>query len=141
MKHYFVSYNLADKAWAEWVSQQVEALGMSVVMQAWDFEAGDNFVARMHAALQQCERMLLILSRHSLDARFTNEEWQAAFALGQRIVPVRVDDCRPPGLLAPIAYIDLSALDEAAAAQALKAGLQPPRRPNTPVPFPGRRAS
>ncbi len=69
MKHYFVSYNLADKAWAEWVSQQVEALGMSVVMQAWDFEAGDNFVARMHAALQQCERMLLILSRHSRSTR------------------------------------------------------------------------
>lgn len=138
MKDFFVSYNGADAAWAQWVSQQVEAMGFSVVVQAWDFHPGDNFVARMHAALQECHRLLFLLSPNSLAARFTQEEWQAAFAAGQRIVPVRIADCHPPGLLSPIVYVDLVGLAESAAVTRLRDALRPPGRPATPVPFPGR---
>jgi TIR domain len=135
---YFISYNQADQAWAEWVGQQAQALGLTVVLQAWDFEAGENFVAAMHSALQRCTRLLMILSRNYLNARYTQEEWQAAFALDQRIVPVKVDDCKPPGLLAPIAYVDLHGKPEAQAALLLRRALRPAGAPSAPVPFPGR---
>ena len=135
---YFISYNQADQAWAEWVGQRAQALGLTVVLQAWDFETGTNFVAAMHDALQRCSRLLMILSRNYLAARYPQEEWQAAFALGQRIVPVKVDDCKPPGLLAPIAYVDLHGKPEAQAVQLLRRALQPPGPPTRPVPFPGR---
>ena len=40
--NFFISYNKADKTWAEWVAWQLEANGYTTVIQAWDFKAGNN---------------------------------------------------------------------------------------------------
>jgi hypothetical protein len=37
MKDFFVSYNHADRAWAEWIEWQLEALVPKTVIQAWGF--------------------------------------------------------------------------------------------------------
>jgi hypothetical protein len=55
---FFVSYTSADRVWAEWIAWQLEQAGYQVIVQAWDFEPGDNFVARMRDALQQADRTL-----------------------------------------------------------------------------------
>jgi hypothetical protein len=47
---FFVSYTQADRAWAAWIAWQLEAHGYSVVIQAWDFAAGRNFVVEMDKA-------------------------------------------------------------------------------------------
>jgi hypothetical protein len=47
MKHFFISYNKADKQWAEWIAWILEEAGYSVVIQAWDFRPGENFALRM----------------------------------------------------------------------------------------------
>ena len=43
---FFVSYTSADRAWAEWIAWQLEADGYHVVVQAWDFRPGSDFVLR-----------------------------------------------------------------------------------------------
>ena len=55
---FFVSYTSADRTWAEWVAWQLEQAGYRVIVQAWDFEPGDNFVVRMRDALEQADRTL-----------------------------------------------------------------------------------
>ena len=112
MKDFFISYNAADKAWAEWIAWQLEAAGWSVIVQAWDFRPGGNFALDMHGALQETQRTIAVLSPSFLDSEFTAPEWAATFARDptgatHRLVPVRVRECRPTGLLAPIVYIDL----------------------------------
>jgi len=37
MVDFFISYNKADKAWAEWIAWELEENGCTTVMQAWDF--------------------------------------------------------------------------------------------------------
>jgi TIR domain-containing protein len=59
---FFVSYTGADRAWAEWVAWQLEQAGYQVIVQAWDFEPGDNFVARMRDALEHADRTLALIS-------------------------------------------------------------------------------
>ena len=54
-KDFFVSYTGADQAWAEWVAWTLEAEGYSVVIQAWDFRGGDNFIRNMHETLENTE--------------------------------------------------------------------------------------
>ena len=54
---FFVSYTGADQAWAEWIADQLEAAGHPVVLQAWDFRPGENFVLRMNQALEQAEQV------------------------------------------------------------------------------------
>jgi hypothetical protein len=47
MKDFFISYNKADRSWAEWIAWQLEEAKYSVVVQAWDFRPGSNFVLEM----------------------------------------------------------------------------------------------
>src|SRR4249919_353427 len=76
---FFISYTGADKAWAEWIAWQLEAAGHSVVLQAWDFRPGANFVLGMQRATERAERTVPVLSPSFLAARFTQPEWAAAF--------------------------------------------------------------
>ena len=47
---FFVSYAQADRAWAEWIAWQLEVEGYKVVIQAWDFTPGHDWVDGMHQA-------------------------------------------------------------------------------------------
>ena len=42
MKDFFISYNSADRQWAEWIAWQLEEAGYTTVLQAWDFRPGPN---------------------------------------------------------------------------------------------------
>src|ERR1022692_4746752 len=43
-KDFLLSYNHADRAWAEWIAWQLEQAGYSVVIPTRDFAPGSNFV-------------------------------------------------------------------------------------------------
>src|SRR5262245_28780269 len=51
MKDFFISYNKADRGWAEWIAWQLESAEYTTIIQIWDFGAGSNFVLEMHRAL------------------------------------------------------------------------------------------
>ena len=142
LPRFFVSYNRADRPWAEWIAWQLEAAGHGTVLQAWDFRPGDNFVGRMQRATAEADRTIAVLSPDYLASDFTAPEWQAAFRLDPRgekglLVPVRVRDCDPTGLLGSIVYLDLVGLDEAAARATLLAGIVLGRaKPGAPPAFP-----
>ena len=133
-KDFFISYTQTDRGAAEWIAWQLEAAGYSVVLQAWDFQQGQNFVLAMDRASQEAGRTLVLLSPDFLASRFTAPEWAAAFAkdpTGQRglLLPVRVKSCNPDGLLGQIVYIDLvGAQSKDEARQRLLAGVDQARR-------------
>ena len=143
MKDFFISYNSADKAWAEWIAWQLEQVGYSTVIQAWDFGPGGNFVQAMHKAAIEAERTLIVLSPDWLSAQFTWPEFAAAFVQDptgekRRVVPVRVRPCDLTGLLSSIVYVDLVGVQQPAACQRLLTGIGVERKkPNSPPPFPG----
>jgi tetratricopeptide (TPR) repeat protein len=147
MNDFFVSYNRADRAWAEWIAWQLEAAGYTVVVQAWDFLAGHNFVLDMQRAASEAQRTIAVLSPDYLASRFTQPEWAAAFAqdpTGEHglLLPVRVRVCEPKGLLPQIVYVDLVDLDEATARDRLLAGVTRTRaKPSKPPQFPGAKPS
>ena len=80
MKDFFISYNKADRTWAEWIGWQLEEEGYSVFLQAWDFRPGGNFVADMQKGATEAKRTIAVLSPAYFGAKFTQPEWQAAFA-------------------------------------------------------------
>ncbi|MDC8974669.1 toll/interleukin-1 receptor domain-containing protein [Mycobacterium marinum] len=142
-KDFFISYNKADRSWAEWIAWVLEAEGYTTVVQEWDFKPGGNFVVEMDNATKQCERTLAVLSQDYLDAEFTVPEWAAKFArdpkgLGRNLVPVRVAPCDIEGLLGQVIYCDLVGLDEEAARKRLLAQISPGRtKPAVAPSFPG----
>ncbi len=140
---FFVSRNGADKAWAVWVAQTLKANGYTVMVQDWDFHAGQNFVLKMRDAADLADRTIGIISPDYLSAEFTQSEWAAAFVQDPegrsgRFLPVVVRSATMPALLKPIIHIDLVGLDEAAATRELLTQLGGPgvKSPDE-VPFPG----
>ena len=143
MKDFFVSYNRNDREWAEWIAWQLEVQGYTAVIQAWDFRPGGNFVLDMQEAAAKAQRTIAVLSPAYLESRFTAPEWAAAFArdpTGSKriLVPVRVRECEPTGLLPQIVYIDLVGLDEQNAKERLLQGVKSERaKPSAPPRYPG----
>src|SRR5262245_15996184 len=136
MKDFFISYNKADRVWAEWIAWRLEENSYSVVIQAWDFRPGGNFVLDMQRATEEGARAVAVLSPDYLASKFTAPEWAAFFAqdpTGEKglLLPVRVRECQPRGMLAQIVYVDLVGKDEPAAAEELLAGVK--RGRNKPI--------
>jgi len=143
MSKIFISYTGTDVQWAEWIGWQLEENGHSVIIQAWDFRPGSNFILEMQEAAQEADRTIAVLSPDYLKSVFTHPEWAAAFAQDPKgesgkLVLVRVRECEPKGLLRSIIYIDLVGLVEDKAKNVLITGLNRERaKPGKEPEFPG----
>ena len=65
---FFVSYTQADRQWAEWVAWQLEEDGYRVLIQAWDFVGGSNWIHNMQDGIIRAERTLAVLSDAYLES-------------------------------------------------------------------------
>jgi hypothetical protein len=138
----FISYNRADRNWAEWIAAAIERAGYQPIIQAWDFRPGQSFVQRMQKATAEADLTIAVLWEAYFKAEFTQPEWAAPFAQDptgekRKLIPVRIDACSPTGLLSQIIYIDLVGLGEQEAERALVDGLKPSGKPPQPPAFPG----
>src|SRR3954451_9493087 len=138
---FFISHAGRDTAWAEWLAWQLQQAGYTVELDVWDWAPGEDFVTRMSAALESADRLLAVCTEAYFASAFGGAELRAAFAGSAaaqgRIVPVLVEPVTLPALYAPLIHLDLSGLDEAAAAARLRARLAGVR-PASPPPFPHR---
>src|SRR4051812_5412524 len=140
----FVSHAGRDRAWAEWVAWQLEHAGwdITVELDCWDWQAGDNFVAKMNTALESCDRMLALFSQAYFEpARWTSEELTAAFRMAKErsgfLVPIRVDDAEAPPLFGPLIAPALHGRPREQARAELLGSFRPPGRPGSEPPLPG----
>jgi len=141
-RDFFISYTAVNRSWAEWIAVQLEQARYSTVLQAWDFRPGSDFVHQMQQATTTAGRTIAVLSPAYFGSKFSEAEWRAAFVkdpTGKQglLVPVRVQECEPPGLLASRVYIDLVDTDEPTARQRLLTGVNQSGARPTKVPFPG----
>ena len=152
-KDFFISYSNIDENWAVWIAWQLEEAGYTTDIQAWDFGAGSDFVEKMHDATINAERTIAVLSNDYLKSAFAQAEWRVAFSRDPRgekgmLVPVRVGECSPEGLLRSRVYIDLVGLTPALAKNKLLKGIGQDRakpvlksrqKPDKKPTFPGAR--
>lgn len=97
----------------------------------------------MHTALIGSDHVLAVLSQTYLESGFATSEWAAAMGddpigMKRRLIPVRVQNVRPSGLLHNRVYIDLVGLSEDEATEKLLTGVGEQRAKPQGVPFPGR---
>ncbi|WP_448610697.1 FxSxx-COOH system tetratricopeptide repeat protein [Geodermatophilus sp. URMC 60] len=141
---FFISHAGRDTAWAEWLAWQLQQAGYTVELDVWDWAPGEDFVARMQQALQRADRLLAVCTPAYFASVFGGAELRAAFAAQAdepgRVVPVLVEPVTVPPLFAPLIRVDLTDLDEAAAAARLRDRLAG-GRPTRPPPFPRSDAS
>ncbi|UFW51111.1 MULTISPECIES: toll/interleukin-1 receptor domain-containing protein [Bradyrhizobium] len=143
---FFISYNKADREWAEWIAYVLEEEGFSTSVQAWDFRPGKNFVLELQRVAGSADRTIMVLSPDYLVSEFGSPEWAAAFAgdpKGDRakLLPVMVRPCEPTGMLRQIVRIDLVGQGEENARKRLLEGVKEKRgKPDVRPAFPTRAA-
>jgi hypothetical protein len=146
---FFVSYTQADRAWAEWIAWELEEAGHRVLVQAWDFMPGSNWIQGMQEGVTRAGRTIAVLSPAYLESEFGAAEWQAAWgqdpaARDRKLLVVRVAECDRPGLLSGVVSIDLFGVAEAKAKARLRSmvsgALSGRAKPADKPDFPGGRA-
>src|SRR6266508_3530458 len=122
---------------------QLEADGYQVVFQGWDFTPGRDWAHGMQQATTAAERLVVVLSAPYLESVHGEAEWRAFYVKdpsGERglLLPVRVSDVEPPGLLRTRIYVDLVGLDANSARTMLLAAARGVRgKPTSEPEFPG----
>lgn len=143
---FFISYTQADRAWAEWIAWVLEEDGYRVLIQAWDFVPGTNWIHRMQDGIRKADRMIAVLSSDYLDSVFGGVEWQTVWAsdpqgADRRLLVVRVAECERPALLTGMTGFDLFGLTEPEARDWLRkmisAALSGRDKPAVAPEFPG----
>ncbi|GAA2979946.1 TIR domain-containing protein [Actinokineospora diospyrosa] len=121
---FFISYSLADDDWATWIAHELEAAGYSVMIQAWDFVPGTHFLDFIDRGIRESSALIAVLSHDYMRSQYGRLEWMAALQAAhdhpdtKLLLPVRVENIFPDGLLAPITFVDLVGIDDPESARA-----------------------
>jgi hypothetical protein len=137
----YVSYAGPDRVWAEWVAWQLQQAGHQVLIDVWDWHAGDDFVEAMKRGLAQADALVALFSHSYFEqGRWTSTEIEAALAQGKRLIPLAIEHVphdRIPENLTKRLRRNLWGLDEATAAAAVLEAVGGTKRPHNPPTFPG----
>ena len=141
VKSFFISYTASDEQWALWIAGTLEKAGYKTIIQKWDFKPGENFVLKMDKALKR-EMFIAVMSKAYLQSLYCQAEWTAAFTKDPlmekaQFIPVRIENVKIEGLLAPVIYIDLFGKKGEKAEEELLNGVSTERRPRNRPGFPG----
>lgn len=102
----FFSYSRDDSEFALRLAEDLKAAGANVWLDQLDIAPGQRWARAVQDALNNCHRLLVILSPASVDS--TNVEDEVAFALEEHktVIPVFYRDCKVPFQLRPFHYAD-----------------------------------
>lgn len=94
---FFISYNHKDEQYAIWIAEVLEKNDYTTIIQAWDFNPGDNLVSNINEALLGADRLIVVMSRSYMNSPWCEVEWTAKYHEGisrgvKNIIPVKVED-------------------------------------------------
>ena len=95
----FVSYSNKDKPIADAVVAGLENKGISCWIAHRDFNPGVDWGSAIAEAVQSSQVMLLIFSENANGTRRVIDEVGLAVSTGLDIIPFRVEDVQPTGIL------------------------------------------
>ena len=68
--------------WAEWIAWEIEAMGHSATIQAWDFGPGESFLSQMRQAMTDADATIALYSPDYFRSVWCELEMEAALAAG-----------------------------------------------------------
>src|SRR5882724_13358085 len=110
---YFISRRGTHAAVAQEVAQALKSVGVTSFSQDYDIATGENFVGKIHDALERCEHFIALLTSDYDSAPYTRMEWTSFIPVHvesgekRRLIVIRLENCQPLGLLRGIVYADL----------------------------------
>jgi TIR domain len=93
----FISYSSLDQAFAEQLHTDLERHGVKCWFAPHDMKIGDKIRQRIEDTIQEHDKLLLVLSEHSVESVWVESEVETAFEKERQqkrlmLFPIRLDD-------------------------------------------------
>ncbi len=102
----FVSYSRTDDAFVRRLVDDLSANGVNVWWDQRDITAGQRWDMAIERALDEATHVLFVMSKSSTRSDNVRDELDTAIDEGKVIVPVLIDDCKPPLRTRRMQYTD-----------------------------------
>jgi hypothetical protein len=107
----FLCHASEDKPAARDLAVALREFGAEVWLDKWEIRVGDSIVQKIDGALGTVSHLIVLLSNNSVGKPWVRKELSSALMrqLSQKaikVLPVRLDDCTIPPILADIKYAD-----------------------------------
>ncbi len=108
----FVSHSSKDKVFVRMLVADLQDMGLDVWFDEAELDVGDSIVSRISAAIRDTNYLIVVLSKNSAVSPWVDQELNAALMRqlsnsGMMVLPIRIDDCEVPTLLADRVYADV----------------------------------
>lgn len=112
-KKVFLSHSSNDKSIVVSVALDLKERGIETWLDAFDILPGESIVSKINQGLNDCEFVLLFLSKNSVKSNWVTKEWETIFwdevnSNKIKIIPIKLEDCEIPKILKTKKYIDFS---------------------------------
>ncbi|MGB8983589.1 MAG: toll/interleukin-1 receptor domain-containing protein [Anaerolineales bacterium] len=96
MGYTFISYSRRQLYFAEAIALHLQKLGIEVWFDLQQLSAGTDWAAALKAGCENCERLVLVVSRAALASPYVQAEWDSALRNGHEVILAVVEDVRIP---------------------------------------------
>lgn len=110
----FISYNHYDQDLVDMIARRLEIeFGRNnIFYDKWTIQPDDSIIEQMNMGLESYSVFFFMFSTNSLKSEMVEKEWQSALyrKIGNeslKFIPVRIDNCIPPAIIADQLYINL----------------------------------
>jgi hypothetical protein len=115
----FLSYSSADRPRVLRLAERLQAQGLRVWFDEWVIKPGDDIYLTIENGLEAARTQVLCLSPESVGSKWVEMERNTVLFrdpsnAGRRFVPLLLADCKPPGTIGRLKYVDFRQESEAA---------------------------
>jgi small GTP-binding protein len=107
----FLSYSSQDKQVVHALAERLKQEGLRVWLDAWAIQPGDAISLKIQHGLEQSRTLLMCMSRAYFDSEWATLEHHTLLFRDptnahRRFIPLLIEDCTMPDIIAQFKYID-----------------------------------
>jgi hypothetical protein len=110
-KEVFLCHSSSDKGFVRMVHDDLKHLGVNLWLDENEIKVGESIVSRVSDGLESSRTLIVFLSSNSIKSMWARREWQSFLSRhlkrdDLKILPVLIESCEIPAVLADIKYAD-----------------------------------
>ncbi|MDX1991950.1 MAG: toll/interleukin-1 receptor domain-containing protein [bacterium] len=109
MSHIFISYSRKDSEFAHNLADQLETAGFKVWIDVNDIVPNDEWVRRIEKAVEDCDALVVVLSRSARDSEWVERETLLAMDRRKPVYPALIEEMPLPLHLINRQFVDFRA--------------------------------
>jgi hypothetical protein len=107
----FLSYSSKDKKTVHDLAERLKKDGLRVWLDAWAIKPGDSIPLKIQHGVEQSRTLLMCMSPAYFDSEWGKVEhltllFRDPTNAQRRFIPLLIEDCNPPDIIAQFAHID-----------------------------------